>query len=642
MQSSAADVETLLHEQFGHETFRPGQKRVIRSLLRGRDVLAVLPTGAGKSLPFQLAAQLLPGVTVVVSPLIALMKDQADSIQQHGMEVGVVNSAQGTGQTREEIRKVEEGQAKLLYVTPERFENDAFMEQLRRSEVSLLVVDEAHCVSEWGYDFRPSFLALGAVAQRLGRPPLLALTATATPWVRRDIVERLGLENPDVVVHGVDRPNLFFEVTGVAKEEEDFRVLRALLLEPPAGYPEELARDLARAMQGNGIVYAATTAAAEETAGWLREWGVATDFYHGQRKKADRTRVQDAFMSGELRVIAATNAFGLGVDKPDVRFVVHRDIPASVEEYYQEAGRAGRDGEFARCTIIYRPADLGRAAFMASGGRLSVEDLAQARAGLVAKREGDMAEMGEATGLSKGKLQRAVDILKREGILEEDAGRIRMLVADFEPEQVSLESEESRKAYERSRLQMMRGYAELWECRRAYLLNYFGQEAESERCGLCDNDLRQDRVNPALGAEEGPSHFGKGDRVRHSTWGEGQVLEADGETLAVRFEGEGEKKLAAELVRERGLLELVQPASAAEARSIPGAGGSSNGDGSVPPFSIGAQVVHQEYGDGEVQRVTGESVTVLFEKAGYKVLDAQRVEERGLLVGKEAGGESGP
>jgi ATP-dependent DNA helicase RecQ len=215
MPFSSMEFQALLRQQFGFDAFRPGQERIIRDLLNGRDVLAVLPTGAGKSLVFQLAAQLLPGVTLVVSPLIALMKDQAESLEAHGVEAGVINSAHSTARSVAELEKVERADARLLYVTPERFADPAFMEELGHMPVSLLVVDEAHCVSEWGYDFRPAYLAVGGVAERLGRPTLLALTATATPWVRRDIIDRLGLRNPDLVVRSADRPNLFLEVRHV-------------------------------------------------------------------------------------------------------------------------------------------------------------------------------------------------------------------------------------------------------------------------------------------------------------------------------------------------------------------------------------------------------------------------------------------
>lgn len=576
MKASEGDLKTLL-EQFGHESFRPGQERVIRDLLNGRDVLAVLPTGAGKSLVYQLTAQLLPGTTIVVSPLIALMKDQVESIEEHGLEVGVINSTQSKGESKGEMHQVRNGEAKLLYVTPERFGDEEFMEQIRGMEVSLFVVDEAHSISEWGHDFRPSYLGLDHVIDQLGRPTILALTATATPWVRDEIVERLGMRDPDVIVRGVDRPTLFFEVWRVEKEEEDRRLLQHLLVGQQEDYPPEVAEQLTHAMQGSGIVYTRTTKAAEETAAWLQEWGIAADFYHGQRKKADRERVQDAFMEGDLRVIAATNAFGLGVDKPDVRFVIHRDVPASVEAYYQEAGRAGRDGQFARCTIIYRQADLGRAAFLAASGQLTREEVQQAREGLLAKRDAALDEFGEITGLSAGDLARLIGVLEQDGIIEEQNGRVRMLVPDFDPEAVSLQGEERRRAYERSRLEMMRGYVATSECRRRYILNYFGEEYDAECCYLCDNDVRRngtERIHVKQEEEEAvvPSLFGMGDRVVHESWGSGVVQAIRDESITVLFDEVGFKTLARDVIQERGLLTSEEDERATEVEEDRGRG----------------------------------------------------------------------
>lgn len=623
------DLETLLREQFGHEEFRPGQERIIRSLLRGRDVLAVMPTGAGKSLIFQLTAQFLSGITVVVSPLIALMKDQADSAAEHGLPAAVINSTQSASQLEESLQQAERGELKLLYVTPERFEKPEFVERLRTMGVSLLAVDECHCISEWGYDFRPAYLALKGVVDRLDRPTLLALTATATPWVRRDITERLGMQDPEVIVRGVDRPNLFFEVRSVRTEEEDQRVLRELLLDADEEYAPELSRPLMNAMQGSGIIYCLTTAATEETAGWLRDWGIEADFYHGQRTKSDRERVQNAFMTGELRIIAATNAFGLGIDKPDVRFVIHRDVPASLEEYFQEAGRAGRDGEPARCTLIYRPADLGRASFLAAGSTVSAEDLALIREGLREQPESTIPELTERIEPGAAKVRRALEMLARRGIVELEGDAIRLLRPDFDPEKVSLEAEESRKAYEKSRVQMMRGYAESWECRRHTLLSYFGEELEAERCDYCDNDCRLDRRGaPEEPQEESP--FQVGAQVRHANWGVGTVTACENGAVTVNFPGEGEKTLAADLVLERDLLEVLSsPAPDTVPESPP----------VELPFQVGEQVEHEEYGKGEVHRVTEEAVVVLFEKAGYHTLDLERVQEQDLLTSQEAASE---
>jgi ATP-dependent DNA helicase RecQ len=566
--ASTSDLLQALREHFGFERFRPGQERIVRDLLAGRDVLAVLPTGAGKSLPYQLAAQLLPGVTLVVTPLLALMKDQVESLEARGIAAETLSSAQSEREAEAALRDVRRQHARLLYVTPERFDDAEFMAEARRLEVSLLVVDEAHCISDWGHSFRPAYLGLGRAATQLGRPPILALTATATPWVRRDVIERLGLRDPDVVVRGVDRPNLFFEVVRVESEQDDFRVLDQLLHADSA--ESELDNALAETMRGPGIIYTATTRAAAETAGWLREWGIAADYYHGQRRKAERERVQEAFMAGDLRVIAATNAFGLGVDKPDVRFVIHRDVPANVEAYYQEAGRAGRDGALTRCTLIYRPGDLGRAAFLGATGRLTPDDVAQARQGLVARREGTARELADAAGLSRGDFARLVRVLKREQILAERRGRLRLLVDDFDPAAVPLELEEQRLAYERSRLEMMRGYAECPDCRRRYLLNYFGEETAAEQCGRCDNDRRAaesavgeapDAAGASDIAREPPADaagpFVVQDQVRHPSWGAGVVHRIAGDAITVLFEQVGYKTLRADIVQAQELLTRI-------------------------------------------------------------------------------------
>jgi ATP-dependent DNA helicase RecQ len=437
------------------------------------------------------------------------------------------------------------------------------MEALHRLEVSLFVVDEAHCVSEWGHSFRPAYLLLSNAIEQLGRPAVLALTATATPWIRDQIVARLGLRAPDLVVREIDRPNLFFEVRRVESEEHDRRMLRHLLMDGCDEYPAELGQQLCGAMQGSGIIYTATTSAAKATAEWLREWGIAADYYHGQRNKSERTHVQDAFMAGELRVIAATNAFGMGIDKPDVRFVIHRDIPASPEAYYQEAGRAGRDGALARCTLIYRPGDLGRAAFLGSTGQLDRQDVEQLRAGLLAHPRATLHELEQSTGLSKGDLARLIELMKQERIVAERRGRFSLRAADFDPAAVSLEQEAHRHAYERSRLDMMRGYAETDLCRRRYLLNYFGDDSESEHCAMCDTDIpRADEQRIAIQPTSEPASvpFSIGQRVSHTTWGPGIVQRVTDDSLTVLFDTAGYKTLAAATVRERGL--LTYPAAA--------------------------------------------------------------------------------
>ncbi len=562
MSRPASQIDQMLRKQFGFESFRPGQREIVSHLLHGRDVLAILPTGAGKSLTYQLTAQLLPGVTVVVSPLIALMQDQMAALRERQIGVAVINSAISATAAREQLEQVRRGQAKLLYVAPERFKNTRFMELFCTLPISLFVVDEAHCVSDWGHAFRPSYLLLADAIACVKRPVILALTATATPWVRDEIIARLTMRDPAMVVRGIDRPNLFFEVQRVEQEAHDRQVLRSLLFDAP-DYPEPITERITTAMQGSGIIYTATTRAARETTRWLRDWGIAAEYYHGQRSKADRERVQDAFRRGEIRVIVATNAFGLGIDKPDVRFVIHRDVPGSVEAYYQEAGRAGRDGEFARCVLIYRPADLSRAAFLSGGGELTRAEVEQARVGLLAHPEATRAELESATGLNTGDLARLISALKRARIVRETRGRIKLLKPDFAPEDVPLEQEAHRLAYERSRVEMMRGYAETGDCRRRYILNYFGEPFEARRCERCDNDQPRDSVQRVVIAEAArhESSFQPGAAVTHTAWGAGVVHGINDDKLTVLFETAGYKTLSASFVETEGLLRAARSAS---------------------------------------------------------------------------------
>jgi ATP-dependent DNA helicase RecQ len=328
-----------LKRYFDHENFRAGQEAIIRAVLRGDDTLAVLPSGGGKSLCFQLPALLRPGLTLVVSPLIALMQDQVGSLLQNGIPATFVNSSLGWAEMHR--RLVDMGRHRLVYVAPERFKSKWFLSSLRRTGVSLFVVDEAHCISMWGHDFRPDYLQLRDVLELLGRPQVMACTATATPEVREDIARQLGLSNPSVIVRGVARENLSLAVRRAATHAA--KLARTL----------EILRD-----HPTGIVYCSTRANVENVAGKLKAEGLSCIAYHAGMEDQERRRSQDLFIRGEVPVAVATNAFGMGIDRPDLRAIVHWDVPGSIEAYYQEAGRAGRDGRPARCELLFSHADV--------------------------------------------------------------------------------------------------------------------------------------------------------------------------------------------------------------------------------------------------------------------------------------------
>ena len=327
----------MLHASFGYPDFRAGQTVAVESVLAGRDTLVILPTGGGKSLCFQVPALLMEGLTVVVSPLISLMKDQVDALTARGLPATFLNSTLSGSQISDRMARAQRGEIKLLYVAPERFDVGNAAERLRDMGVSLLAVDESHCISEWGHDFRPSYLRMRSVRERLGNPPTIALTATATPEVRRDIVRQLGLANPEIVITGFDRVNLNYYVVSARNDaEKDAELVRIL-----------------NERGGLAVVYASTRKSVERIAGVLEGAGISAAAYHAGLDDDHRHDVQDAFMTEKVRAIVATNAFGMGIDKPNVRLVVHHSMPGTLEAYYQEAGRAGRDGLASDCFLLH-------------------------------------------------------------------------------------------------------------------------------------------------------------------------------------------------------------------------------------------------------------------------------------------------
>jgi len=341
----------ILNEKFHFSGFRKWQEKIIDTLLIRRDVVVVMPTGSGKSLCYQLPALLLDGVTLVISPLIALMKDQVDGLVQNQISATFINSVLTPSEQGQRLREIQQGRYKLVYIAPERFRNPGFMEGIQSCRVSLFAVDEAHCVSEWGHDFRPDYLRLKEVVEKLSHPPVAALTATATPDVRRDIITQLGLRQPITFVAGFDRPNLRFQVKKVEGEADKIDAILGLL----------------KKESHRGIIYAATRKNVENLTSALRSHGYKAGGYHAGMEMESRKFIQDRFMEGTLPVVVATNAFGMGIDKADLRFVVHYDIPGSLEAYYQEVGRAGRDGKPATCLFLFNYADTFTQEFFIDG-----------------------------------------------------------------------------------------------------------------------------------------------------------------------------------------------------------------------------------------------------------------------------------
>jgi ATP-dependent DNA helicase RecQ len=522
------------------EGLRPGQKEATAAVLHGSDTLVVLPTGSGKSAIYQLAGELTEGPTLVVSPLIALQADQMRSIEgfEDLGEAAALNSTLTAADRREVLRQLHAGELEFLFLAPEQLANVETLEELRTAGVRLFVVDEAHCVSDWGHDFRPDYLRLGAAIEALGHPTVLALTATAAPPVRTEIVQRLGLADPTVVVRGFDRPNIHLSVRHTVDEDVHREEVVRAVVEGP--HP--------------GILYVATRREAERYASDCRVAGLRAHHYHGGMDRDERRGSHEAFIGDQLDVVVATPAFGMGIDKPNVRFVHHAQVPDSLDSYYQEVGRAGRDGEPARATLFFRDADLGLRRFFAAGGGAdpeTLEDLAVA----IDAAEGyvDAIDLEERLGLGRSELVVALSRLEEVGAVElRPDGRVGS--ADDAPApqraaEAAAAVTEAQQRHDESRLEMMRSYAETSGCRGRYLVNYYGEQLD-DTCGHCD------RCDEGAGGEvPDVLPFAIEARVRHTKWGAGTVTRYEEDRVVVVFDEVGYRTLSLDVVEERGLLE---------------------------------------------------------------------------------------
>ncbi|MGW2964548.1 RecQ family ATP-dependent DNA helicase [Streptomyces sp. NPDC001220] len=574
---------------FGWQHLRPAQLAAMKAVMKGRDVLAVMPTGAGKSAVYQVPAVLLGGPVVVVSPLIALQRDQMQSLLGSGaLRTAAINSAQRQSDNETAWARISASSVDVVFLAPEQLAKPDVTDRLAAVRPRLLVVDEAHCVSSWGHDFRPDYLRLRHARERLGNPPVLALTANAAAPVRRDIAERLGMDDPVEIVAGFDRPNIHLDVStfqdGAAKER--FVVERAAVEEKP------------------GIVYAGTRRAADSYAAQLSGLGLSAASYHAGRSAAERGRTQDRFSSGELDVVVATSAFGMGIDKANVRFVIHASVPGSLDAYYQEIGRAGRDGAPARAILAYRPQDLGLQRFFAAGApdadavRRVAKRLRGEEGAVGATRLRADCELG-ATALSA-----VLNLLEEAGAVRtgRDGSRFTGAAgasADDDVDaavQSALAVHATHRKLEQSRVDMMRGYSETTDCRRRFLLGYFG-ESVPVPCGACGN-CTATVAKPASGP-------------RRQRSGDGRPYKA--------------------VTRQRRWIRAGARAgaSAGAGRAAETTARSTADDHAYLP---GVRVRHDQWGRGEVMSEGDGKITILFESVGYRTLSLAVVTDRQLLA----------
>jgi ATP-dependent DNA helicase RecQ len=490
------DSQQALEHYFGFREFREPQGEVISEILSGNDLFVVMPTGGGKSLCYQLPAVLMDGVTIVISPLVSLMKDQVDALVSRSISATLINSTLSGPEQQDRIRRMRAGEYRIVYIAPERFRSRSFLQALGQVTIALFAIDEAHCMSQWGHDFRPDYFRLGKVLDELGRPQVAAFTATATPEVRADIVERLGLQNPKIFVAGFARPNLRFIVTETEGEFQKYERLRELI-----------------SRHRTGIVYCATRKRVDQVSDNLESWGVKVVRYHGGIDDDAREAAQNRFSQNDCDVVVATNAFGMGIDRADLRFVAHFEMPGSLEAYYQEAGRAGRDGEPAECELLFNYADTRVQEFFIEGNNPSLELIRRMHlllrnlaneASEVAVPIKDLAARLDYEN-NEMAVRSALTILDRHGIIDryDIPGRrvrgIKLLQPGLRASELPIDTGALREKEKRDRakLKAMVAYAYGRECRQKMILRYFG-DPELANCGACDqcSTKRSEKLRP--------------------------------------------------------------------------------------------------------------------------------------------------
>ena len=559
----SAEITAALHRYFPQlRAFLPGQREALEGVLENRDVIAVLPTGGGKTLVYQLAGLLLEGTTVVATPLIALMQDQVRRLREDShLPVAALSGGLRGNERQEVLADLAKGVYGFVFSTPEQLSRPDVRSALDRCKVDLFCVDEAHCISEWGFDFRPAYRELAVAKHAMGKPPVLALTATAPETVRRDVARELELDDPLVVARGFDRSNLHFSVVRVTDPERRERQLYELL----------------RGVDTPAVVYCTTRRESEETAMALLELGstsaagprLEVGHYHGGMDRHTRETVQNAFLADDLDVLCATSAFGMGIDKRDIRTVIHRTMPDSVESYWQEAGRAGRNGKPSDCVLMFRPEDRAAHEHLHRRSRPSMTTLAKmvhvtSKVDQATPMDEVITRVCSVAEVARSGAVSLIEDLDRFGYLTHFKSGIRWKGDPQEAMDELARHHERQVDIEWSRLDMVAGYAETSGCRRRFLLNYLGDEYPAELCLRCDNCLRTaeqrsvDDWDPEAeqhritASRSGP--FAPGEQVVHPQWGAGTVQRIEGEVVVVRFDAVGYRSMHTPTVVERGLL----------------------------------------------------------------------------------------